>query len=206
MQRQLMLMFFADEHHSLRKEDICQALWPKQLDASDTLYTLIRRLKPYSTRTVTSPLRQKEAVNINCQTDVSLILRRLAISSYLCNKNKQQRYEEIFFLLMLAFGAVTVGYAQIHGSAKPSSSLPADTAVVLKGVTVEAARVTFRPDGRHIIPPVAQRASASNGYALLHLLSLPQLRWMPCAIPLPTASTVAKCRCASTVPLRLSPT
>ena len=54
--------------------------------------------------------------------------------------------KQIFFLLMLAFGAVTVGYAQIHGSAKPSSSLLADTAVVLKGVTVEAARVTFRPD------------------------------------------------------------
>lgn len=84
--------------------------------------------------------------------------------------------KQIFFLLMLAFGAVTVGYAQIHGSAKPSSSLAADTAVVLKGVTVEAARVTFRPDGRHIIPSVAQRASASNGYALLHLLSLPQLQ------------------------------
>ena len=59
--------------------------------------------------------------------------------------------KQIFFLLMLAFGAVTVGYAQIHGSVKPSSST-ADTAVVLKGVTVEAARVTFRPDGRHIIP------------------------------------------------------
>ena len=84
--------------------------------------------------------------------------------------------KQIFFLLMLAFGAVTVGYAQIHGSAKPSSSLLADTAVVLKDVTVEAARVTFRPDGRHIIPSVAQRASASNGYALLHLLSLPQLQ------------------------------
>lgn len=82
--------------------------------------------------------------------------------------------KQIFFFLMLAFGAVTVGYAQIHGSAKPSASLLADTAVVLKGVTVEAARVTFRPDGRHIIPSVAQRASASNGYALLHLLSLPQ--------------------------------
>ena len=101
--------------------------------------------------------------------------------------------KQIFFLLMLAFGAVTVGYAQIHGSVKPSSST-ADTAVVLKGVTVEAARVTFRPDGRHIIPSVAQRASASNGYALLHLLSLPQL------------STVARCSCASTVPLRQSPT
>ena len=46
MQHQLMLMFFADEHHSLRKEDICQALWPKKPDASDTLYTLVRRLRP----------------------------------------------------------------------------------------------------------------------------------------------------------------
>ena len=83
--------------------------------------------------------------------------------------------KQIFFLLMLAFGVVTVDYAQSHGSAKPSSST-ADTAVVLKGVTVEAARVTFRPDGRHIIPSVAQRMSASNGYALLRLLSLPQLQ------------------------------
>lgn len=84
--------------------------------------------------------------------------------------------KQIFFLLMLMFGAVTVVYAQDHGSAKPSSSSPADTAVVLKGVTVEAARVTFRPDGRHIILSVAQRERASNGYALLRLLSLPQLQ------------------------------
>lgn len=114
--------------------------------------------------------------------------------------------KQIFFLLMLAFGAVTVGYAQIHGSAKPSSSLLADTAVVLKDVTVEAARVTFRPDGRHIIPSVAQRASASNGYALLHLLSLLNFRWMPYATPLPTVSTVVRCNYASTVPSRQSPT
>ena len=54
MQRQLMLMFFADEHHSLRKEDICG---------------------PYSTRVATLPLPRKEAVIINCQTEVSLNLR-----------------------------------------------------------------------------------------------------------------------------------
>ena len=106
--------------------------------------------------------------------------------------------KQIFFLLMLAFGAVTVGYAQIHGSAKPSSSLLADTAVVLKGVTVEAARVTFRPDGRHIIPSVAQRFSIFSA-------SL-NFRWMPYATPLPTVSTVVRCNYASTVPSRQSPT
>ena len=32
--------------HSLTKTEICDALWPKKPDASETLYTLIRRLKP----------------------------------------------------------------------------------------------------------------------------------------------------------------
>ena len=31
---------------SLTKTEICKALWPKKPDASETLYTLIRRLKP----------------------------------------------------------------------------------------------------------------------------------------------------------------
>jgi DNA-binding response OmpR family regulator len=46
MQQQLMEMFFHSPSHSLSKTDICEALWPKKPDASDTLYTLIRRLKP----------------------------------------------------------------------------------------------------------------------------------------------------------------
>ncbi len=46
MQQQLMEMFFRSPSHSLSKQDICNTLWPKKPDASDTLYTLIRRIKP----------------------------------------------------------------------------------------------------------------------------------------------------------------
>ena len=46
MQHQLMEMFFHSPSHCLSKAEICEALWPKKPDASDTLYTLIRRLKP----------------------------------------------------------------------------------------------------------------------------------------------------------------
>ena len=46
MQQQLMEMFFRSESHLLTKTEICDALWPKKDDANDTLYTLIRRLKP----------------------------------------------------------------------------------------------------------------------------------------------------------------
>ena len=46
MQHQLMEMFFRSPSHSLTKTEICDALWPKKPDASETLYTLIRRLKP----------------------------------------------------------------------------------------------------------------------------------------------------------------
>ena len=46
MQHQLMEMFFQSPSHSLTKREICNALWPKKPDASETLYTLIRRLKP----------------------------------------------------------------------------------------------------------------------------------------------------------------
>ena len=45
MQHQLMEMFFLSPSHSLTKTEICNALWPKKPDASETLYTLIRRLK-----------------------------------------------------------------------------------------------------------------------------------------------------------------
>ena len=46
MQHQLMEMFFQSPSHSLTKTEICDVLWPKKPDASETLYTLIRRLKP----------------------------------------------------------------------------------------------------------------------------------------------------------------
>ena len=46
MQHQLMEMFFLSPTHSLTKSEICAALWPKKPDASETLYTLIKRLKP----------------------------------------------------------------------------------------------------------------------------------------------------------------
>lgn len=45
MQHQLMTLFFLAPDHRLTKEQICDALWPKKDDASETLYTLIRRLK-----------------------------------------------------------------------------------------------------------------------------------------------------------------
>lgn len=45
MQRQLMELFFKSDNHRLTKQEICDALWPKKDDASETLYTLIRRFK-----------------------------------------------------------------------------------------------------------------------------------------------------------------
>ena len=46
MQQQLMEMLWLSPSHQLSKTEICDALWPKKEDASETLYTLIRRLKP----------------------------------------------------------------------------------------------------------------------------------------------------------------
>ncbi len=46
MQQQLMEMFFRAPDHRLNKDEICAALWPGKPDASETLYTLIRRLRP----------------------------------------------------------------------------------------------------------------------------------------------------------------
>lgn len=46
MQQQLLEMFFTAEQHCLSKDEICERLWPRKPDASETLYTLIRRLKP----------------------------------------------------------------------------------------------------------------------------------------------------------------
>ena len=46
MQHTLLEMFMNSETHSLSKQEICDRLWPKKPDASDTLYTLIKRIKP----------------------------------------------------------------------------------------------------------------------------------------------------------------
>lgn len=46
LQHKLMRMFFDSKLHQLTKQEICAALWPKKPDASETLYTLIRRIKP----------------------------------------------------------------------------------------------------------------------------------------------------------------
>ena len=46
MQQQLMELFFRAPGHTLSKTEICDTLWPKKEDASETLYTLVRRLKP----------------------------------------------------------------------------------------------------------------------------------------------------------------
>lgn len=46
MQLQFMRMLFLADRQRLSKQDICDRLWPKKPDASDTLYTLVRRLKP----------------------------------------------------------------------------------------------------------------------------------------------------------------
>lgn len=46
MQHELLKMFFSEPEHRLSKHEICERLWPKKDDASDTLYTLIKRFKP----------------------------------------------------------------------------------------------------------------------------------------------------------------
>ena len=46
MQHTLLEMFINSENHSLSKQEICDRLWPKKPDASATLYTLIKRVKP----------------------------------------------------------------------------------------------------------------------------------------------------------------
>ena len=46
MQQQLMEMFYHAPAYTLTKAEICTALWPGKPDASETLYTLIKRLKP----------------------------------------------------------------------------------------------------------------------------------------------------------------
>lgn len=46
MQHSLLEMFITTDSHTLSKQEICDQLWPKKPDASDTLYTLFKRIKP----------------------------------------------------------------------------------------------------------------------------------------------------------------
>lgn len=46
MQYALMQMFYLSDAHRLTKPHICRALWPGKENADETLYALIRRLKP----------------------------------------------------------------------------------------------------------------------------------------------------------------
>ena len=46
MQHSLLKMFITADTHTLSKQEICDQLWPKKPDANDTLYTLIKRIKP----------------------------------------------------------------------------------------------------------------------------------------------------------------
>lgn len=46
MQTQLLMLFYQQPQHTLSKELICQTLWPKKTDANDTLYTLMKRIRP----------------------------------------------------------------------------------------------------------------------------------------------------------------
>ena len=46
MQHSLLKMFITADTHTLSKQEICDRLWPKKPDANDTLYTLIKRIKP----------------------------------------------------------------------------------------------------------------------------------------------------------------
>lgn len=50
MQQRLMEMLFHADGHRLGKQQICCELWPKKPDATETLYTLIRRIKPVIAR------------------------------------------------------------------------------------------------------------------------------------------------------------
>ena len=45
MQRQLMELFYQSNSHTLTKQEISDTLWPRKVDPSETLYTLIKRLK-----------------------------------------------------------------------------------------------------------------------------------------------------------------
>ncbi len=67
MQFQLMEMFFHAPGHTLSQTQICDRLWPRKPDARDTLYTLIRRLKPI--------VEELGHLRIECERGVSYVLR-----------------------------------------------------------------------------------------------------------------------------------
>lgn len=68
MQHSLLKMFITTDSHTLSKQEICDRLWPKKPDASDTLYTLIRRIKPiietHSTLKIESDRGKSYSLNI----------------------------------------------------------------------------------------------------------------------------------------------
>ena len=66
MQHQLMQLFFCAPDHRLEKSDICEHLWPRKPDASATLYTLIRRIKPI--------IEQQSGLRIECERGRSYTL------------------------------------------------------------------------------------------------------------------------------------
>ncbi|MCR4995228.1 MAG: helix-turn-helix domain-containing protein [Bacteroidales bacterium] len=74
MQRRLMEQFMRAPEHRLRQQDICDELWPKKADASATLYTLIRRLKPV--------LEAETEVHIECNRGDSYQLTDVRASKF----------------------------------------------------------------------------------------------------------------------------
>ena len=73
-----MEMFFRSETHLLSKAEICDALWPKKPDASDTLYTLIRRLKPiveaHSDLKIEADRGKAYELKLSCKTLAAILL------------------------------------------------------------------------------------------------------------------------------------
>ena len=74
------------------------------------------------------------------------------------------------WMLSLCFLALPIGAQNEKENGEKAKS------VVMKEVTVEAARVTKKVDGLLIIPSDAQREAATDGYSLLGKLSLPRIR------------------------------
>lgn len=72
MQHTLMELFMAAPNHILTHQEICDRLWPRKPDASATLYTLVRRLKPV--------LQDSAGLTIDCQRGVSYQLNVMTIS------------------------------------------------------------------------------------------------------------------------------
>jgi len=69
MQQTLMQLFFQAHDHLLPQQEICDHLWPKKPDATATLYTLVRRLKPL--------LHDTAHVSIECERGRSYQLKAM---------------------------------------------------------------------------------------------------------------------------------